>query len=143
MKVRRGIPGDVPRLLAIWRSAVDATHHFLSAEDRSAIDLIVADQYLPTAELWVATDDKDRPMGFLDLDGARIEALFVGAEVHGRGYGSLLVDHALSLEPKLSVDANEQADNAVKFYMSRGFRVVGRSPMDDDGRPYPLVHLAR
>ena len=31
MSVRRGTAADVPRALAIWRDAVDATHRFLSA----------------------------------------------------------------------------------------------------------------
>ena len=143
MKVRRGTPADVPRALDIWRSAVDATHPFLSPRDRGEIDRIVAEQYLPTAQLWMAVDDDDRPMGFLGLAPGQIEALFVHADVHNRGYGTLLVDHALSLEPKLRVEANEQATNAVGFYLSRGFRIVGRSPTDGDGRQYPLIHLER
>jgi putative acetyltransferase len=142
MKLRRGTPADVPRALEIWRSAVDATHHFLSAADRVEIDCIVAEEFLPDAALWLATDDADRPMGFMAMEGAAIDALFVDAAVHGQGYGTLLVNHARSLEPALTVDANEQASNAVDFYLRRGFRVVGRSETDGHGRPYPLIHLA-
>ena len=143
MKIRRGTPADVPRALEIWRSAVDATHGFLSAEHRAEIDGIVAEQFLPNADLWLATDDGDRPMGFMVMDGSQIEALFVDPAVHGNGYGSLLIDHAQSLAPALTADANEQGTNGLPFYLGRGFRVVGRSPTDDQGRPYPLVHLAR
>jgi len=142
MKVRRGTPADVPRALEIWRSAVDATHPFLAAADRMEIDAIVAEQFLPNAELWFATDEADQPMGFMAMDGVAIDALFVDAAVHGQGYGTLLIDQARSLEPVLTVDANEQATNAVAFYLSRGFRIVGRSDNDREGRPYPLVHLA-
>ena len=142
MRVRRGTARDVPRALEIWRSDVDATHGFLTPQDRSEIDVIVAEQFLPAAELWLATDETDEPMGFMAMDGAAIDALFVDASVHGQGYGTLLVDHARSIEPNLTVDANEQATNAVAFYLSRGFRVVGRSAIDREGRPYPLVHLA-
>jgi putative acetyltransferase len=126
MKVRRGSPADVPRALEIWRSAVDATHQFLSAGDRAEIDMVVAEQFLPNADLWIAADCQDRPMGFLVMDQAKIEALFVDPEVHGQGYGSLLVENAALIEPNLTVDANEQASNALAFYLSRGFRVVGR-----------------
>jgi len=142
MKIRRGTAADVPRALEIWRSAADATHGFLTPEDRLEIDGIVGEEFLPNAELWLATDDADRPMGFMTMDGSAIDALFVDAAVHGQGYGTLLVDHARSLEPNLTVDANEQAANAVAFYVSRGFRVVGRSASDGEGRPYPLIHLA-
>jgi putative acetyltransferase len=141
VRIRRGTPADVPRALEIWRSAVDATHGFLTTEDRLHIDVIVAEQFLPNAELWLATDDTGRVMGFMAMDGSAIDALFVDAAVHGQGYGTLLVDHAWSLNPNLTVDANEQAANAVAFYVNRGFRVVGRSETDRDGRPYPLIHL--
>ena len=122
---------------------MDATHTFLSPVDRAEIESLVAGQFLPNAALWIAVDDADRPMGFLAMEGSRIEALFVDAAVHGEGYGSLLLDHALAIEPHLAVDANEQASNALAFYLARGFRIIGRSPSDDHGRPYPLVHLER
>jgi putative acetyltransferase len=143
MKIRRGAPADAPRALEIWRSAVDATHQFLSSGDRATIDQLVAEQFLPNADLWLAVDDLDQPMGFLVMEGAKIDALFIDPSVHGQGFGSLLVDHAASLATHLTVDANEQASTAVAFYLNRGFRVVGRSDTDDHGRPYPLIHLAR
>jgi putative acetyltransferase len=143
VKVRRGTPADVPRALEIWRSAIDATHDFLSPADRAEIDILVAEQFLPEAELWIAADEQEWPVGFLVMDKAKIEALFVDPEVHGQGYGSLLVDHAASIEPELTVDANERASKALAFYLRRGFRIVGRSPTDGQGRPYPLVHLTR
>jgi putative acetyltransferase len=142
MKLRRSNVADVPRLLEIWRRAVDATHQFLSPQDRAEIDTI-AEQYLPNAELILATDDAGEAMGFMAMGEDSIEALFVDPAVHGRGYGTLLVEHALLKSPTLRVEANEQAANAVAFYVAKGFRVVGRSPTDGDGRPYPLVHLAR
>jgi len=143
MTIRRGTPADVPRALEIWRSAVDATHGFLSPADRAEIDVMVAEQFLPNAELWLALADDGLPVGFLVMDGSEIDALFVDPSFHGRGFGTRLLDHALSLAPNATVDASEQATNALPFYMSRGFRVVGRSETDPQGRPYPLIHLAR
>jgi putative acetyltransferase len=143
MNVRRGRPADVPRAYEIWRSAVDATHGFLTAEDRAEIDQLVADQFLPSVELWLVTDKDDCLVGFLVMDGSKIDALFVDPAFHRQGYGSRLLDHALTLAPDATVDASEQASNALPFYLSKGFRIVGRSPTDEQGRPYPLVHLAR
>lgn len=139
MKVRRGTPRDAPRALEIWRNAVDATHRFLTPEDRRAIDAIVA-EWLPAADLWLV-DDGERPVGFLAMDGDTIDALFVDPAVHGRGFGTALLDHALKLAPEALVDANEQATNALAFYEARGFVRTGRSETDRQGRPYPLVHL--
>ena len=141
--IRRGTPQDVPRALEIWRSAVDATHGFLTPEHRAEIDEMVATEFLPNAELWVAVDEDKTVAGFLVMDGKMIDALFVDPAVHGRGVGTALLNHALQLEPDAVVDASEQASNALPFYLSRGFMVVGRSETDPHGRPYPLIHLAR
>ena len=143
MTIRPARTGDLPRVLQIWRDAVDATHRFLSPEHRAEIDILVRDQFLPNAEIWLAVDGRDIAQGWLVMDGDMIDALFVDPSVHGRGIGSRLVDHAATLAPRLRVEANEQADNAVAFYLARGFKIVGRSETDHDGRPYPLVRLAR
>jgi putative acetyltransferase len=137
--VRRGNAADVPRALEIWRDAVDATHGFLTPADRVEIDAMVAG-WMPTVELWMI-DHADRAVGFLVMDGNLIDALFVDPAVHGRGFGTALLDHALELAPDAIVDASEQASNALGFYESRGFVRTGRSETDPQGRPYPLVHL--
>jgi len=140
-RIRLGEAGDVPRALAIWRAAVDATHGFLSPADRAEIDTIVAEQFLPHAPLWLVEGDAGTVQGFLAMDGEMIDALFVDPAAHGRGFGTALVAHALMLSPDALVDANEQADNALPFYLARGFKVIGRSETDPQGRPYPTIHL--
>ncbi|PSG70607.1 GNAT family N-acetyltransferase, partial [Escherichia coli] len=37
---------------------------------------------------------------------------------------------------------NEQNEQAVGFYKKVGFKVTGRSEVDDLGKPYPLLNLA-
>lgn len=140
-RVRPGTEADVPRALAIWRDAVDATHGFLSPADRAEIDAMVAEQFLPHAPLWLIEDDAGAVQGFLVMDGEMIDALFVDPAAHGRGFGTALLRHALSLAPAALVDASEQADNALPFYLARGFEAIGRSETDPQGRPYPLIHL--
>ena len=140
MSVRRGTAAEVPRALEIWRDAVDATHGFLTPADCAEIDAMVA-AWMPTVELWMIDDDGGRPVGFLVMDGNLIDALFVDPAVHGRGYGTALLGHALALAPDAAVDASEQADNALAFYEARGFVRIGRSETDPQGRPYPLVRL--
>jgi putative acetyltransferase len=137
--VRKGTAADTPRALEIWRDAVDATHGFLTPRDRVEIDAMVA-QWFQTVELWMI-DDGSRPVGFLVMEGEMIDALFVDPAVHGRGFGTALLNHALRLAPDALVDASEQATNALPFYEARGFVRIGRSETDSQGRPHPLVHL--
>ncbi|MBL0767812.1 acetyltransferase [Sphingopyxis sp. DHUNG17] len=138
--MRASVPGDGAAVLQIWRDAVDATHDFLSAADRKEIDAEVAD-FLPSAPLWLAVDGADRPVGFMLLNGAHMDALFIAPAHRGKGVGRMLVLHALARAPGLSTDVNEQNDQAVGFYRRLGFVPVGRSALDGQGRPYPIIHL--
>lgn len=128
------------RVMDIWRRSVDATHHFLSSNDRRDIEAEVA-AFLPGAPLWLAVDATDRPVGFMLLDGSRMEALFIDPDHRGTGIGRVLVAHALAREPGLTTDVNEQNAQAVGFYARMGFHPVGRSAVDAQGRAYPLIHL--
>ena len=131
---------DGERVIEIWRGAVDATHNFLLSKDRIAIDEMVSG-FLPNVPLWVAVDSNDRPIAFMLIDGGHIEALFVDPEVRGQGVGAALVRHGLSLQPTMTTDVNKQNDRASGFYERMGFVRTGRSPLDGQGRPYPLIHL--
>lgn len=138
--IRMSRPDDGERVVTIWREAVDATHHFLTQEDRRSIDELVQ-QFLPNTALWLPVDDSDLALGFMQLDGSHMAALFIDPAFHGIGIGRALVEHALSLQPSLTTEVNEQNALAVGFYERMGFTRIGRSSTDDDGRPYPLLYL--
>ena len=140
IKLRPSRPEDGDRVVAIWAAAVDATHDFLSPEDRAAIGEEVR-TFLPGAALTVAVDRHDRPVGFMLIAGGHMEALFVDPAYRGTGIGAALVRHALTVHPKLTTDVNEQNSQAVGFYEKMGFKHIGRSPLDGQGKPYPLIHL--
>jgi len=138
-------PGDGeaewPRLVAIWRSAVEATHSFLSPADIDAIESQLVQTYLPAVEITVAQTPQGI-VGFSGLAAGKLEMLFVDADSRGAGAGSALLRHAMAVHPKLSLDVNEQNPEALGFYLHHGFRVIGRSPTDEEGRPFPLLHLS-
>ena len=138
--IRSSKPDDGERVVEIWRDAVDATHDFLAPNDRMAIDEMVCG-FLSAAPLWLAVDANDRPIAFMLIDEGHMEALFVDPEVRGQGIGAALVRHGLSLQPTMTTDVNEQNGQAVGFYERMGFTRTGRSPLDGQGRPYPLIHL--
>lgn len=133
-------PEDGPALVHLWRRSVDATHHFLSAEDRKAIDAEVCG-FLPHARVTVAVDENDNPHGFMLIDGIHVEALFIDPDVRGNGIGRQLLQHGMSLHGALTADVNAQNSQAVGFYQRMGFVETGGSELDTQGRPYPLIHL--
>lgn len=139
-RIRGSRPDEGQRVIDIWCEAVDATHPFLSAGDRAAIEQEVR-AFLPAVPLWVAVDQTDRPIAFLLIADGHMEALFVDPAFHGQGVGAALVRHGLCMHPAMTTDVNEQNDAAIAFYERMGFRRTGRSPRDGQGRPYPLIHL--
>lgn len=140
--IRPATAADRDALLEIWRDSVRATHHFLTADDIEALTPEVRDIALVALEVWVMEDDAGQPVGFMGLDGAKLEALFLTPSHFGRGGGRQLVEHAHRLKGPLTVDVNEQNPAALKFYKACGFQLVGRSELDSSGRPFPLLHLS-
>lgn len=140
IKLRPSRPEDGPRVVEIWAAAVDATHDFLTPEDRAAIGAEV-EGFLPYAPMILAVDDRDRPLGFMLIDNGHMEALFIDPEHRGAGVGAIMIDYAVAVHPALTTDVNEQNAQAVGFYEHMGFERTGRSELDSQGRPYPLIHL--
>ncbi|CBG90450.1 acetyltransferase [Citrobacter rodentium] len=141
ISIRRSQRDEGEKLVNIWCRSVDATHDFLSKEYRAELEELVR-SFLPEAPLWVAVDEQDEPVAFMLLTGEHLDALFVDPDVRGCGVGKLLIEHALSLAPELTTNVNEQNQQAVGFYKKMGFKVTGRSEVDDLGKPYPLLNLA-
>lgn len=140
-RIRLSTESDTAVLLDIWRASVRASHDFLSEPDFRDIEVLVAEHYLPATRVWVALDEQHCARGFLGLTGAHVDALFIDPASRGQGIGRRLLEHAAGLVGRLTVDVNEQNLQAVGFYRHMGFALTGRSPQDDAGRPYPLLHM--
>lgn len=142
MIIRQATHADHPQLLNLWLRSVRATHHFLQAPDIEALLPQLRDVYLPAVELWVAVNAEDCPLGFIGLNENHVEMLFIEPDLRGKGIGRALLDDARNSRNQLSVDVNEQNPEAVGFYLHYGFVQTGRSPLDGEGRPFPLLHLS-
>ncbi|GIG36562.1 acetyltransferase [Cellulomonas pakistanensis] len=139
--LRPATPEDRKTLVDVWRRAVLSTHDFLGPGDVDRYEAVVR-AALPLLTVTVA-ERSGRVVGFAGVDGARVEMLFVDPDAHGAGVGSALLERAVTGLPAVEVDVNEQNQGARAFYARRGFRPVGRSAVDGQGRPYPLLHLRR
>jgi putative acetyltransferase len=91
----------------------------------------------------VATDDDDLPIGFMGLSEAHLDSLFIDPAWRGLGIGRALVEHALTFHSVLTTEFNEQNEQGARFYERMDFVPTQRSPTDEQGFPYPLIHLRR
>lgn len=131
---------DYEALAGIWERSVRTTHDFL--DEKTVIDIKTAliPSYFPNVDLF-AVRDNGTLAGFIGMRDDTIEMLFVDSDCLGQGYGSLLIDFAMQAG-MTKVDVNEQNTRALDFYISKGFRVIGRDETDSDGRPYPILHMS-
>ncbi|MFP6849158.1 MAG: GNAT family N-acetyltransferase [Pseudomonas sp.] len=132
---------DLPRLLEVWEAAVRATHDFLEEHDIQLLKPLLIEQYFPQVALSCVRGKDGEVVGFLGYAEGNIEMLFVDPLHHATGVGSALLNHAVTHLGATQVDVNEQNPKALGFYLSRGFVVKSRSPLDGGGRPFPILHL--
>lgn len=131
---------EYPRLVEIWRSAVRATHDFLSEDDFLEIESHLVPAYFPAVKLLVAERD-GTAVGFAGVAEQNLEMLFVHDAERGGGVGTALLNAAIEKFKVQRVDVNEQNPGAHGFYLSKGFTVIGRSEVDGAGKPYPILHM--
>lgn len=143
LRIRPARPDEFARLLEIWRDAVEQSHAFLTPADIDWYQDSVA-SYLPRMnDLRVAVDDAKDLVGFIAQDGGEVHMLFVLPSAQGLGVGTALLEDVASGFDVVRLDVNEQNPSARAFYSAKGFHEVGRSEVDGQGRPFPLLHLRR
>jgi len=141
MKIDTTTKADYLELIAIWESSVRATHDFLSDENILSLKPLILEHYFDAVDLRVAKNENDEVTGFIGVAECNVEMLFIAPEYRNSGVGSLLLKNAIENQSANKVDVNEQNPDAIGFYEHLGFRVVGRSPLDGQGNPFPLIHL--
>lgn len=134
-------PDDYDEITMVWEESVRATHDFVSPDDVDVFRPIVRNEMLPKCDVVYMRDDSGRISGFAGVVGDKIEMLFVAPKYLGKGVGKRLFWHAVCEMNATKLDVNESNEKAVNFYMRQGCKVIGRSPLDAAGKPYPILHL--
>lgn len=128
------------RLTELWEASVRATHHFLREEDIENLMPYVTEGLANINHLYVAFD-ADAPTAFIGIQDEKIEMLFVSPQYLRKGIGKQLVDMAVKNHQAVFVDVNEQNPGARAFYEKLGFVEFGRTEMDSQGNPFPIIAL--
>ena len=142
MRISSVTKNDFDRLTEIWEGAVQMTHSFLTEADILFYKRQVREVYLAAVELVAVKDEAGMILGFMGMSPPnRIEMLFVDPVCMRKGVGSFLIHYALEKHGSLELDVNEQNPAAIDFYEKLGFIRVGRSELDGQGKPFPLLHM--
>ena len=128
-------------LVEVWEASVRATHHFLKEEDILYFRPLILNTYLDAVTLRCAKDNQGKILGFLGVADHNLEMLFIHPNSRGMGIGSRMLANAIEELQVQKVDVNEQNEQALGFYLKKGFEVVGRSELDGSGKPYPILHM--
>lgn len=139
--IRLSESGDLEQLHKIWYASVKATHDFLTPQQLEEISIQVKRDYLPNVSLLVIVNQNNEPLGFMGMTDSKIDSLFIDPRHFGKKLGQTLISHAKQMHQHLQVDVNEDNPGARIFYKKVGFTQKGRSPLDDNGRPLPILHL--
>lgn len=129
-------------LLEIWEKSVRATHTFLSEEE-----ILKIKEYVPGAICGVETllvlfdKGENSPLGFMGIEGKKIEMLFLSPDARGKGFGKRLVQRGIEIFSAEEVTVNEQNPKAKGFYEHLGFKTYKTSTTDEQGNPYPIAWM--
>ncbi|MCZ4253012.1 GNAT family N-acetyltransferase [Pseudoalteromonas shioyasakiensis] len=141
MKIDNVNAEDYPELLAVWENSVRATHDFITEDDIAFFKPIIIEQAFPNVTLKCIKDENKTILGFVGVYECKIEMLFILNAARGMGIGKALLNYAVEQLAANKVDVNEQNPLAVGFYQHMGFKVISRSPLDDMGKPFPILHM--
>lgn len=129
------------RLLNVWEDSVRATHFFLSDTEVNQIKEYVSQVLSGVKHLIVAENEPDKVIAFMGTENSRLEMLFLSPAERGRGIGKQLIQYGILNYGITEVTVNEQNPQAVRFYEYLGFKTYKRTDCDEEGNPYPLLHM--
>ena len=132
----------IDKLLNVWEASVRASHHFLTEADIRRIVPQAKEALQQIQTLWVV-EDKLAPIGFMGIQGQKIEMLFLHPAYFRKGLGKQLVQRAFQELNVKFVDVNEQNPDATRFYERMGFQVFNRHEHDCEGNPFPILEMRR
>jgi len=139
--IRVATKKDYDILFDIWKSAVEATHDFLSEKDYNFYKSKIKSVYFCEVRLYAYTNDEGIIQAFLGVNENKLEMLFVHNSHRGKGIGKILLQFAINELGIKQVDVNEQNTQAVEFYKKHNFIEKYYSAMDYEGKPYPIIGM--
>ena len=118
----------IDRVADIWLDANLRAHSFISPQYWKG-NFETVKKMLPQAEVYVYENDREI-WGFIGLNGAYIEGIFVSGEMQSRGIGKRLLDFVKTKKTELHLNVYQKNMRAIRFYQREGFKIL-REGMDE------------
>ena len=131
---------DFPILIDIWERSVRATHNFLPDAEIDNLKPLILNEYFHFVLLHKYVQH-GQIVGFIGTSNDTIEMLFINPDFRGKGVGRVLTNFAVKDLEMKEVDVNEQNFQDMGIYKKLEFKVIGRSELDGQNKPYPILHL--
>ncbi|MBA4502691.1 N-acetyltransferase [Marinobacterium marinum] len=130
---------DIESILDIWLQASIQAHDFIAPTFwQSQVDNMRT-LYLPASETYVLERNSE-VVGFYALHDNTLAAIFVRPELQRQGIGKLLLDHAKTKRPALTLSVYTENDASYRFYLAQGFTVVSQQTETHTGHlEYTMV----
>ncbi len=129
--IRKGLPGDIDRLMTIWLAGNLDAHPFVERNFwLSHYEEVKA--ALPEAELFVWEEDGEI-CGFAGLTGNYLAGIFVASPFRGRGIGRGLLEKVKDCRPAFTLSVYRENRRAVAFYLREGLTVLSGKTDPDTG----------
>ncbi|XOB63811.1 GNAT family N-acetyltransferase [Campylobacterota bacterium DY0563] len=141
MNIQKVTKENYQELINVWEASVRATHKFLLEGKIAELKLLIFEQYFDAVDLRCFKDINDKILAFIGVADSKIEMLFVDSDYIGQKIGRKLTKYAIENLGASKVDVNEQNPDAIGFYQRMGFIQSGRSVLDGQGNPFPIIHM--
>ena len=132
----------IQELVKVWENSVRVTHKFLSNGEILEIKKYVPETLRNVSCLIVETDELENPIAFMGIQDNKLEMLFIASLYRGKGIGKKMLLYGKENYGVNNLTVNEDNPEAKGFYEHMGFKVYGRSVLDDQGNPYPVLYMS-
>lgn len=136
-------PEIIDQLVNVWEKSVSATHIFLSKAEITQIKMYVPQALKTVPHLIIETNEQQKPIAFMGISERKLEMLFLAPNERGKGLGRKLLEYGIKNYHLEELVVNEQNPVPLHFYEHLGSEVISRFETDEQGNPYPILHMAR
>lgn len=125
--IRKYVDSDIDAVMQIWLITNIQAHSFISPDYwKSNFDVVK--EMLPLAEIYVhEIDSANRIDGFIGLNDAYIEGIFIKAAAQSKGVGKQLLDYVKKDRSTLRLNVYQKNKRAIHFYLREEFSIESES----------------